>query len=283
MNYLIILGICLLSTMKVSFQSVFAKKGVKTISDSVFFIGMIFLFSSLAFIPKITEANLTIWIYAALFGAFSVAFQLIYTLALSEGNVSLAVMFANFGMLVPIAISCFVYGEKPSALRITGIALTALAFIVTVKPGGKTTKKAFLLCVGAMLTNGAGSGVQKFFSATEHSSKNFTYVAAAYLIAAGLAAACYAVLLFKGKPKTFRLTRRPVLSALAAGVSLGVYLALNTYATATIEGTFLFPAHAGGSIIFSTVAGLLFFKDKLTLRQVIALCLGTVSIVLMNF
>ena len=283
MQYLIVLGICVLSTMKVSFQSIFAKKGVKTISDSVFFIGMIFLFSSLAFIPKIAEANLTIWFYAALFGALSVAFQLVYTLALSEGNVSLAVMFANFGTLVPIAISCFVYGEKPSALRITGMVLTALAFIVTVKPGGKTTKKVLLLSTAAMLLNGAGSGVQKFFSATEHSSKNFAYVAAAYLTAAVFAAICYVILHLKGHPKTFRITKRPVFAAFAAGVSLAVYLALNTYAAATIDGTFLFPAHAGGSIILSTISGLLFFKDKLSTRQIISLVLGTCAIVLMNF
>ena len=179
MNYLIILGICLLSTMKVSFQSVFAKKGVKTISDSVFFIGMIFLFSSLAFLPEIAKANLAIWGYAALFAIFSMAFQLFYTVALSEGNVSLCVMFVNFGMLVPIAISCIAYGERPSALRIVGIVLTVIAFIVTVKPDGKTTKKALVFSICAMLANGAASGVQKVFGSTEHSSKNFTYVAAA--------------------------------------------------------------------------------------------------------
>ena len=282
MDYLIIFGICLLATMKMSFQSSFAKKGVRTTSDSIFFISLIFAFSSLIFLPHIIYITPQILAYAVIYAVSSVAFQLIYTRALSEGNVSIAVMFVNFAMLIPVAISCTVFGERPSVFRIIGIALTVCAFLVTVKPEGNTTKRQLFFCVLAMLANGVVSATQKFFGASEYSDRNYTFVSTAYLIAAIISVAVYAILAKSGHKRTFKMSRRPVLAALAAGVSLGLFLALNTYAVSTIDGTLLFPAHSGGTIVLSTVSGLLFFHDKLTVRQAASLALGTVAIVLMS-
>ncbi len=283
MKYLIIFALCLISTVKMSCQSAFAKKGVKTSADSLLFISMIFAFSSLTFLPYLIYITPVIWGYAALFGICSVAFQLFYTRALSEGNVSLTVMIANFSMLIPVTISCVFFGERPSVLRIVGIALTICSFIAAVKPEGKTTKRSLIFAILSMLANGALSTTQKFFSATEYSDKNLTFASASYLIASVLALLIYFVFAARGHKKTFQIGKKPLLAALGTGVSLGCFLALNTYATATIDGTFLFPVYAGGAIIFATVSGLIFFHDRFTVRQVISLVLGTCALVLMNF
>lgn len=283
MKYLIVFCICLLATMKVSFQSSFAKKEVKTVADSVFFNCLIFLSSSLIFIPYIARAVPIIWGYAAAFAVLTVAFQLAYTGALSQGNVSIAVMFANFGMLVPVLLSIVLFGEKPSVMRMIGILLVICCFIITAKPSGGVTKRSLLLCIVAMIANGGVSAVQKLFAATEYSTERFTFVSASYLLSTLLAASIYIVLAFSGRKKTFRLGKHCVIAALLTGVTLGTFLALNTYAAATIDGTFLFPAHSGGAIILSTLSGIIFFHDKLSVRQIVALCLGTTSIVLMNF
>ena len=67
------------------------------------------------------------------------------------------------------------------------------------------------------------------------------------------------------------------------GVILGVFVAINTYALSTIEGTFLYPTYSGGTIILSTLSGVLFFKDRLTVKQVLSILVGIVAVVLMNF
>ena len=192
-------------------------------------------------------------------------------------------MLVNFGMIFPVLISCFVFGEEPSAARIAGIALTLLAFFVSAKPGKKGTKKAFAFSVIAMFANGAIQSVQRFYGATEYASKNFSFTSLSYLISALLAIAVYAFLASRGNKKTFKVSRLMVLSAIGTGLSLGVFLALKTYAITQIDGTYLFPAYSGGSIILSTVMGIFCFRDKLSARQIAALVLGTVSIVLMEF
>ncbi len=284
MKYLIVFTTALLSTMKVSFQSSFAKKGVRTGADSVFFNMLIFSAAALLFCPYLFTASLPVFLFAALYAACNVTFQLTYTRALSEGNVSVAVMFANFGMLVPIAISCIFYGDRPSALRIVGIVLTAVAFLVTVKPGGSKGEKRYLaFALLAMLMNGASLSVQKLYGKQGIGGGSFSFVAASYLFCALLSAAVYAVLCRRGKKKTFAVTKRPVLAAIGAGASLACFLALNTYAAGVIDGSFHYPAHSGGAILLSTLAGVLLFHDTLSKRQIAACALGLAAIVLMNF
>ena len=58
MKYLIVFTTALLSTMKVSFQSSFAKKGVRTGADSVFFNMLIFTAAALLFCPYLFGAPL---------------------------------------------------------------------------------------------------------------------------------------------------------------------------------------------------------------------------------
>lgn len=282
MPYLIVFTTALLSTMKVSFQSSFAKKGVHTGADSIFFNMLIFSAAALLFLPYLFKATGMVLLFGALYAVCNLTFQLTYTRALSEGNVSVAVMLANFGMLVPIAISCIFYGDRPSALRIVGIVLTVAAFLVTVKRGSSKGEKRYLaFALLAMLMNGASLSVQKLVGA--RGLGGFSFVAASYLFCALLSAAVYAVLYAGGKQKTFAVTKRPVLAAIGAGASLACFLALNTYAAGVIEGSFHYPAHSGGAILLSTLAGVLLFHDRLSKRQIAACVLGLAAIVLMNF
>ena len=284
MKYLIVFTTALLATMKVSFQSSFAKKGVRTGADSVFFNMLIFAAAALPFFPYLFTAPAPVFLFAGLLAVCNVTFQLTYTRALSEGSVSVAVMFANFGMLVPIVLSCILYGDRPSVLRIVGIALTVLAFLVTVKRGANKGEKRYLFfALLTMLMNGAGLAVQKIYGKQNIGAESFSFVAATYLFCALLSAGVYVVFALRGKKKTFAVTKHPLLAAAFAGGSLACFLALNTYAAGVIDGSFHYPAHSGGAILLSTASGVILFHDKLSVRQIAACVLGLAAIVLMNF
>ncbi len=282
MKYLLVFTTATLATMKVSFQSSFAKKGVHTAADGIFFNMLIFAASALLFFPYLFKASGAALLCGAIYAVCNVSFQLTYTRALAEGNVSVAVMFANFGMLVPIVLSCVLYGDRPSAIRIVGILLTAAAFLVTVKPGGsKGEKRYFAYALLAMLLNGASLSVQKLVGA--QGIGGLSFVAASYLCCTVLSGCVYAACALRGNRRSFKITKRPILAAIGAGCSLAVYLAVNTYAAGVIDGSFHYPAHSGGSILLSTLVGVLLFKDKLSGRQIAACVLGVTAIVLMNF
>ena len=282
MKYLLVLTTASLATMKVSFQSAFAKKGVRSSADGIFFNMLIFAASALLFLPYLFKASGAVLLCGAIYAVCNVSFQLTYTRALAAGNVSVAVMFANFGMLVPILLSCILYGDRPSGLRIAGIALTAMAFLVTVKRGNSKGERRYLVfALLAMLLNGASLSVQKIVGA--QGIGGLSFVAASYLACTVLSGCVYAACALRGNRKSFKITRRPILAAIGAGCSLALYLAVNTYAAGVIDGSFHYPAHSGGSILLSTLVGVVLFKDKLSKRQIAACVLGLAAIVLMNF
>ena len=110
-----------------------------------------------------------------------------------------------------------------------------------------------------------------------------SFVAASYLACTVLSGCVYAACALRGNRKSFKITRRPIFAAIGAGCSLALYLAVNTYAAGVIDGSFHYPAHSGGSILLSTLVGVVLFKDKLSKRQIAACVLGLAAIVLMNF
>ena len=282
MKYLIVLATATLSTVKVSSQSLLAKRERLLPKDSVFFTMLIFFFAAMLFSPYLFFAGTTVWLYAIAYAVCNSVFQICYICALSRGNVSLAVMFANFGMILPIGVSVLLYGDRPSLLRIVGICLVVCVFLLNIKEGKDRKRGYFALVVVAMLANGAGLSVQKLFSYFDGGNV-LSFVSASYLLCSLLCAAVYFTMITKSGEQVHAFDKRTVFASLASGVSLALFLAINTYAAGIIDGSFHYPAHSGSSILLATVSGIVFFKDKLTLRQWVAFAVGTAAIILMNF
>jgi len=283
MKYLIVLATATLSTVKVSTQSLLAKRERLAPKDSVFFTMLIFFSAALLFSPYLFSIAGAVWLYAIAYAVCNTVFQITYICALSRGNVSLAVMFVNFGMILPIAVSVLMYGDRPSVFRIVGICLVLCAFLLNLKQGKERQRGYFALVVIAMFANGAGLSVQKLFSYFGHGDKVLSFVFASYLLSSVLCAIVYFTMIARTGEKVRALDKRTLFASVGAGMSLALFLALNTYAAGIIEGSFHYPAHSGTAILLSTVSGIVFFGDKLTVRQWIAFAVGTVAIILMNF
>lgn len=130
MQYILILILSLLSTVKVGFQTTFSKKTVKNSADILMFNFFVFLFSDIIFSHGLINSDYQVLVYALIGGLFTALFQLAYTEALSLGNVSLTVMIVNLGMVINVLFSYFVYDEQMSWVRIIGIILTIITFII---------------------------------------------------------------------------------------------------------------------------------------------------------
>ena len=85
MKYLIVLIMCLLATVKVSFQSAFGKRFGGTFLDSAIFNTAVFASGALTFVWATEDVSPILWLYATLFALCTVIFQLSYTKALAIG------------------------------------------------------------------------------------------------------------------------------------------------------------------------------------------------------
>ena len=285
MKYLIILALCVFATCKISFQGAFGKNNVKTSADAIIFNFFVFVFSALMFLPKVFSCTPVVWVYAGCAAFCTVLYQMFYTKALATGSLSLTVLIVNFNTVVCVLVSYFIYNEPISFVRLIGILLTAICFVVCTRfDDDKTSQKNWLLyTVLALLSCTLGTLAQKVFGESPYSSESPAFISCMYVIAALFSVMFYGFLRVVGDKVTIKISFNMLKLALAVGVSLALYQLVNTYALANIDGTFLFPAYIGGSIIFSTATGVLIFKDVLTKKQIAGIIIGIVATVLMNF
>ena len=284
MDLLLIGALCALATLKVSLQSHFGKKELKAPTDPIFYNGLVFLASALLFARHIPDASPETWLFASLFAVCTVVFQLTYTHALSSGNVSLTVMIVNLSMLLPVLVSVLLFHEPFGIKHTLGILLTVCSFVLCVnfKDGGRVTKKWFVLTVIAAVANGLTTVSQKIFSASAFQTEKEAFVSCAYTLAFLITLCVYSVCILRGANLDVIKRGRVYLIAICVGLVLALFQWLNTYAISVIDGTLFFPVFSGGAILFSTIAGILFFKDKLTLKQGISIAVGVGAVVIMN-
>ena len=70
-------------------------------------------------------------------------------------------------------------------------------------------------------------------------------------------------------------------SALAASVALGAYQCLNTYGSGTIDGVIFFPTVNGGTLVMTTLLGVVLFRERLAIWQVCGIGIAAVAIVVL--
>jgi drug/metabolite transporter (DMT)-like permease len=287
MEYFLLLTLSALATAKVSVQSSASRRILKDHKDVVFFNAGVFMVVAALFLFKVIGCSASVWLFATAFAFLTVAFQLFYTEALSVGNVSLTVMTVNLSMIIPVLVSYFCYNEKLSIYRIIGIILTITTIVcVAEKNGSKINKKWLILTVLASLSNGTTGVTQKIFNTSVYAVEREAFISSSYILAFGLTLIIYFVVCLSNKKKEEKTTKiNPrvfIYIALVGGILAG-FQWLNNYALTIIDGTFFFPVYSGGSIILSSLVGVMIFKDKLTKKQLFGIILGVVSIVLMNF
>lgn len=284
MDYVLILFMSIFASAKMSFQTAFSKKNVKNSTDALCFNIFVFMIVAAIFLPKIFGCSPAVWLYATIDAIFTVAFQLTYTMALSNGNVSLTVLIVNLGMVINILISFLFFGEPISVIRLIAIVMTVISLVIC--SGAKKTDsgggKWLAATLFAMLFTSCASVVHKFFGESSYANENQAFISCLYFVATLIGIVIYTIMK-KREKRSFKIDFRMIKYVTGVAICLAVYQIIYTYALARIDGTFLFPAQTGGTILLSTISGVLIFKDRFTKRQLLGALLGLISLVLINY
>lgn len=204
------------------------------------------------------------------------SFVLLYTVLgfkiIAKENVSLYTLFLmSGGMTVPYIWGVAFLGDELTTLRTIGLLAILAAILLSNSGVKKPDKKTLLLCITVFFLNG-------FFSVTAKMhqihpvSEYVTSSDFALLTVFVRTLLCVGVLLFmKNEPKLEDAPKIPyvkilpiiVIAALADSVSFVLQLVGATQLPATV----LYPFITGGCIIVTSLAGVLVFRDKLSVRQ----------------
>jgi len=290
--FLWILLLVALASAKVTLQGRVSRTHFKNAQDPVLFNGILFLAIAgvLAIVFPLVQPNTSLLLSALAVAGFTFLFQTTYAMAMSSGPVSLTVLIVTFSQFIPITASVILYGEKIYLTQLIGIVFLLLSMFLSLKSDdGKersVTPKWILLALVATVTCGIATALQKVFGKNNVGIEgaDTTFLCLIYLFAAVLAILFYLVRRNVGtkKPASFRIGKSILLYTLAIAAILAVYQKCYMIALVEIDSAVLLPTQNGLQSLIMTFIGVLFFRDRLSLRQKFGVLCGILCIVLMN-
>ncbi len=278
MNIALLVCLGLLANVKVLAQK---KANVTGVLGAVAFNNVIFMFTTLSFVVFLgTKVSPTTLILSVLFGAATVLYQLLFILAINKGPVSISVLIANFSVL-PVSVYGLICGEAAKPARIIGLVLVLISLALNTRRENKKAGALWLLtAVGSALLSGLGMIILRIHQNTPYAAERNVFLFYGYLFAT--AVSVLLVLLFKNKA-SLKINKKFITLGFAGGIVLAGYQFVLIWLSGLLDATFMYPLISGFTLLFNFIFSAVFFKEKLTPKQIAAAVLGTAAILILQF
>ena len=190
-----------------------------------------------------------------------------------RSGVVLSSTFMKLGLLVTMVISMVFFGERPGAVQLLGFVLAVAAILLINERGGKGRFDPRLLVL--MVTGGLCDGMSKIFEEVGPGALSGQFLFYTFLVALGLC-------LFLA----WRAGELPGLREWGYGIAIGIpnYFScmLLLRSLASVPGVIAYPVYSVAGILIVTAAGVLLFRERLSRRQMVAMGMILLSLVLLN-
>lgn len=196
---------------------------------------------------------------------------------LRSGTMAMYTLFLmTGGMVLPYIWGLLFLNEDFSLLRTGGLIVILSGVVLSNFSGERVNIKQIVMCVAVFILNGFVSIISKMHqSQTTFDSVN----AAEFIILGGIFRFLLAgtlFLVFKKKDSSEideHSLKKAVIIITASAVIGGVSYMLQLLGAKSLPATVLYPFITGGSIVFSSLAGVILFKEKLSAKLIISIML----------
>lgn len=192
-----------------------------------------------------------------------------------KNGVALSSTFMKLGIVVPTIMSILLFHEKPTYLQIVGFIIAFFAIVLINMEKGGGSKKNALGLVALFLGGGicdACSKIYEFYGVPALKNQ-FLF----YTFFSALALSILVVLM-----KKERLCKFDLLFGLLLGIPNYFSARFLLLSLEAVPAVLAYPTFSVATIVVVSLAGLLFFKEKLTKRQTLGISVILVSLILLN-
>lgn len=283
-DYLLLIVSDLLLAGNFAIYKLYQSKAGISVKSGFIFNAIVGLFTAVIFF-LINGCRLGVTPYslfmAVLKNVFCIAYTIIgFRILKRQGVATYTLFLMTGGMIVPYIWGLAFLGEEFSLLRILGLMFIIGGVAASNFTGEKIKLKNLILCIAIFLINGGVSVVSKLHSI----EKVYETVSTNdFLILGGIITFVISGIgyLLTKSSETLAVKKGPmvliiIFSALLGGVSYMIQL----IGAQSIPATVLYPFITGGCMVFSALAGRLFFNEKLTKNIIISLVLCFVGTLL---
>ena len=190
-------------------------------------------------------------------------------------GVVLPATFMKLGVVVPTLASIIFFGEAPRPVQVLGIALAIAAILLIQLEKGSGRARHALGLVILLLAGGSTDVLSKIYESLGNSALSDQYLLYTFFVALVL---CALLAVFKGQ----KLTGKDVAFGLLVGVPNYFSARFLLLSLSAVPAVVAYPSYSVGTIVLITLVGRAVFQEKLSRRQLLAMGVILLSLVLLN-
>ena len=196
---------------------------------------------------------------------------------ISKNGVMLSSVFMKLGVLVPAVMAVAAFGEKPTLLHVIGFVIAVAAIIIIyLEPGkaeGSKRTRVYLLLL--LLVSGFTESMANIYDKVGVSAIKDHFLLCNFLTAFVLA--CVMTLITRK-----RISWKDIVFGIVIGVPNYFATRCLLLSLGSLEAVVVYPIYNVGAIVLIGIAGILMFKEKLSLRKAIGFVMIAAALVLLN-
>lgn len=247
-----------------------------------FLVGLFFLDSSIVPTEIINED----WLKGSvLLGFVFISTFYATTLTSQRNGLSVASVASKMSVIIPITLGVILYNENLGFIKIIGILLALIAVYFTSKKETGEVQQANNLLFPILVFLGAGTiDASLKYLQTFHVPSNkiglFSSVTFFCTFSVGILTILF--LIFRGK---IQFSGRNILGGIALGLPnyFSLYFLVKMLEAKAFESATLFTIHNIAIVIVSTFAGILFFKERISMRNALGIGLALFALFLVTY
>ena len=224
---------------------------------------------------------------ATMFGVMSGLCMPVTFYAMQVTTVAVTSVFKAASVIIPCIFGALFFDEAMSFVNVIGFALFLFAVYLIVSKSQESKvgfgAKALLACLGVILTNGFGSIAMQLFGKCVPDGDEAVFMFIGYVVQALVLFIIH--LFYSAKNSTQKagpISRKMMIYGIIGMVAMFLIQQIMTALSSGIPASLLFPVTMGSSVIVSVIVGWLWFKEKMTAKNIIGIVLGIVSLVMIN-
>ncbi len=232
---------------------------------------------------SVTQVYHSDWFWGTL--ALGVLFIIVFNIMAKTSQqvgVAVASVATKMSLVIPVLVGILAYKESLSTLKVIGILLAlAAVYFASVKENTISfSKKTFLLPVLVFLGSGIIDASINYFRETKLNSTEFPLFSATVFAAAATTGLLFIVL--KAAKAPLKVNFRNVLGGIALGIPnyFSIFFLLRALQNDTLNSASVFTINNVAIVMFSTLLGIVLFKEKLNPKNWGGIVLAVISILL---
>ncbi len=227
------------------------------------------------------------WFYGAMIlGIIFISVFNLMAITTQRNGLSVAAVATKMSLAIPIVFGIIAYQESTGILKIIGILIALLAVYLTSTKtvnGVSLTRKNLIFPLLVFIGSGIIDTSLKFLE-THYVAQNDVPVFSATIF--GFAAIIGVLtLLYKAIAGTLNISIKNIIAGIGLGIPnyFSIYFLIKALRHDSLDSSTVFTINNVAVLLVSTIAGILFFREKLILKNWIGIFLAILSIILVAF